>query len=70
MSGKKSLSGKKSPASMMNMKKVMEQSAPQKPYCLFPVHDHKRRGSGGLLSQLSVNIKRLDVEELEGITRL
>jgi hypothetical protein len=70
MSRKKSLSGKKAPTSVMKMKHVLEKTSPQKPYCLFPIHDHKRRDLGGLLSQLLVHAERLDAEELEGNTRL
>jgi hypothetical protein len=32
----------------------------QKPYSLSPVHDRKRRGSRGLLSQLAVHAARRD----------
>jgi hypothetical protein len=44
--GKKFLSEKISSASVMRMKPVVAQSAPQKPYALSPVQDHKRRGFG------------------------
>jgi hypothetical protein len=63
MSGKKSSSGKSSSDSVMKMKPVAAQSAPQKPYRCSPVHE--RRGFGGLLSQLAVHAVRWDGEDLD-----
>ena len=65
MSGKKSSSGKNSSESVMTMKPVVAQSAPQKPYRRSPVQDHKRRGFGGLLSRLAVHAARRDGEDLD-----
>jgi hypothetical protein len=67
MSGKKSSLGKTSSswASVMNNSPVVAQSAPQKPYRLSPIQDHKRRGSGGLLSRLAVHAARRDGEDCE-----
>jgi hypothetical protein len=68
MSGKKSLLGKTSSswASVMKKPSVVAQSAPQKPYRLSPIQDRKRRGSGGLLSQLAVHAARQDGEDGRG----
>jgi hypothetical protein len=51
MSGKKSSLGKTSSswASVMKNSPVVAQSAPQKPYRLSPIQDHKRRGSEGVV---------------------
>jgi hypothetical protein len=72
MSGKKSSLGKMSSswASVMNKPSVIAQSAPQKPYRLSPVQDHKRRGSRGLLSWLVVHTARRDGEDDRGSTML
>jgi hypothetical protein len=69
MSGKKSLLGKTSSswASVMKNSPVVAQSAPQKPYRLSPVQDHKRRGSEGLLSRLAVHAARRDGEDCEAV---
>ena len=69
------------PASPMSMKRLAmsgknrrwgrtrsqqsRECAPQKPDRPSPVQDHKRRGSGGLLSLLPVHAGRRDGEDLE-----
>jgi hypothetical protein len=58
MSGKKSSSRKKSLASVVKRRPVVVRSAPQKPYRLSLVQEHKRQGSVGLLSRLTVHIAR------------
>jgi hypothetical protein len=67
MLGKKSSLGKTSSswASVMKNSSVVAQSAPQKPYRLSPIQDRKRRGSGGLLSLLTVHAARRDGEDCE-----
>ena len=44
---------------------LLRGSAPQKPYRPSPVQDSKQRGSGGLLSQLTVHATRRDGEDLK-----
>jgi hypothetical protein len=67
MLGKKSSMWKTSSswASVMKNSSVVAQSAPQKPYRLSPVQDHKRLGSGGLLSRLAVHAAGWDGEDYE-----
>jgi hypothetical protein len=65
MSGKKSSSQKKLLASVVKKRPVITRSAPQKPYHVSPVQDHKRWGSDGLLSQLAVHAARRDGEDDE-----
>jgi hypothetical protein len=68
MSGKKSSLGKTSSswASVMKNSSVVAQSAPQKPYHLSPIQDHKRWDSGGLLSRLAVHTARQKEEDGRG----
>jgi hypothetical protein len=68
MSGKKSLLEKTSSSwvSVMKNSSVVTPTAPQKPYRLSPVQDHKRWGSGGLLSRLAVHAARRDGEGCRG----
>jgi hypothetical protein len=65
MSEKKSSSGKKLSVSMVKKRPVVTRSAPQKPYRLSPTQDHKRRGSGCLLSRLAVHAARRDGKDGE-----
>jgi hypothetical protein len=72
MSGNKSSLGKTSSSWVFVMKNssVVVQRTPQKPYRLSPVHDRNRRGSGGLLSRLTVHASRWDGEDGRGSTVL